>query len=354
MSPLQYILFPFSLLYGFVMFVRNVLFDIGLLPSARFEKAVISVGNLSMGGSGKTPHIEYLIRLLSPDHSLATLSRGYGRKSKGFVLALKSSDVKDVGDEALQIVNKFDNIRVAVDENRKRGITSLLGKFDHLDTILLDDAFQHKYVKPGLSILLTSYSLLYSDDHVVPSGTLREFRSGADRADIIIVTKTPKIFSPISRRRILEDLNPADHQKVYFSYISYGDPVPLGINETAAFPSRLVSILLLTGIADHSQLREHIERLTTDIVMMRFPDHHSFSEKDVAHIESRFSDIPTQKKVIITTEKDAMRLRTNELSPLLKHLPIYYFPIKIDFQGSDGELFDRHVSTFAARYKTSP
>ncbi len=353
MQLLQYIVYPFSLLYGFVMLVRNLLFDFRILPSAKFDRAVISVGNLSMGGTGKTPQIEYLIRLLSPACLIATLSRGYGRNSKGFIIGSEQSDVKEIGDEPLQIIRKFKHLKVAVDENRKRGITNLLGKYPGLDVVLLDDAFQHRYVKPGLSILLTSYAKLYSEDHVMPSGTLREFRDGADRADIIVVTKTPKIFSPISRRRILEDLSPRNNQQVFFSYITYGDPIPLLEPVSGELPARLVSILLLTGIADHSLLKEHIQRICSDVILMRFRDHHSFTATDIAQIESRFNDIPTQRKVIITTEKDTMRLNTAEISPLISHLPIYYFPIRVEFHGKDKELFDDQVLSFVNRYKTS-
>jgi tetraacyldisaccharide 4'-kinase len=350
MQLFQYILYPFSLLYGFVMQLRNLLFDLGILPSARFSKAVISVGNLSMGGTGKTPHIEYLIRLLSPSSFVATLSRGYGRDTKGFIIGSIKSNVNHIGDEPLQLIRKFDNIRVAVDENRRRGITNLLEKFKELDVILLDDAFQNRYVRPGLSILLTSQSRLYSEDHVIPSGTLREFRKGAKRADIIIVTKTPKIFSPISRRRIFDDLAPSKHQMVYFSYISHGEPVPL--TEPLPFPVKLVSVLLLTGIAAHSSLQEHIERLCSDVILMRYRDHHAFTPKDIEDIETRFNNIPTQKKVIITTEKDAMRLRTTELSARLRHLPVFYIPISIDFHGKDKEHFEKQVTGYVSSYKT--
>jgi len=352
MQLFQYILYPFSLLYGLVMQIRNLMFDIGILPSATFSKAIISVGNLSMGGTGKTPHIEYLIRLLSPSSSVATLSRGYGRDTKGFIIGSRKSNVNHIGDEPLQLIRKFDNIKVAVDENRRRGIKNLMEKFQELDVILLDDAFQNRYVKPGISILLTSQSRLYCEDHVVPSGTLREFPGGAKRADIIIVTKTPKIFSPISRRRIFEDLAPRKNQTVYFSYISYGDPVPL--TDSRPFPIKLVSVILLTGIADHSLLQEHIERFCSDIILMRYRDHHAFTGKDIADIETRFNNIPTQKKVIITTEKDAMRLRTTDLSAGLKHLPIFYIPISIDFHGKDKEHFEKQVAGYVSSYKTMP
>ncbi len=202
MRILQILLFPFSIGYGMVMMVRNLMFDLGILPSEKFDVPVISVGNLSTGGTGKTPHIEYLARLLGDSVRTAILSRGYARESKGFILASRNSDVKDIGDEPLQFVRKFQNIKVAVDERRVRGIEKLIDKFPGTGLILLDDAFQHRWVKPGISILLTDYHHPFMKDYVIPSGRLREFRSGAKRADVIIVTKTPKVLSPITRRTI--------------------------------------------------------------------------------------------------------------------------------------------------------
>lgn len=350
---LRIILYPVSILYGFGMAVRNLLFSTGLLPSTRFSKTVISVGNLSMGGTGKTPIIEYLIRLLSPGYSIATLSRGYGRESNGFLIGSAKSKVKYIGDEPLQLIRKFDSIKVAVDENRRRGISNLFRKYENLNIILLDDAFQHRWVKPALSILLTSYSKLYCDDQVIPAGTLREFRSGAGRADIIVVTKTPKIFSPISRRRIIEDLSPGKTQQIFFSYLSFGNFLPLLDSTPAEMPRKLVSILLLTGIADHSQLQEYLERICSNLVVMKYRDHHLYTENDINQISARFRDIPTQKKIIITTEKDMMRLKTTELTPLLRNLPVYYLPISIGFHGDDKEAFDKLVLGFVEKDQTS-
>ena len=270
MRFIQFLLLPFSLLYGMVMLVRNMLFDLGVIPSEKFSIPVISVGNLSMGGTGKTPHIEYLIRLLYGNYFVATLSRGYKRESKGFILANKESNVNDIGDEPLQYLRKFEQVKVAVDEKRVRGIHYLMEKFPGIDVILLDDAYQHRYVKPGLSILLTDYRHLYINDHMVPSGTLREFTIGANRADIIIITKTPKIFSPITRRRILEDLHPKPFQKVFFSYLTYPEPIPVFDDSSLVFPSKLSFILLFTGIANNYPLVEHLERFTSEIKTLHF------------------------------------------------------------------------------------
>ena len=346
---LQVILYPVALCYGLAMQIRNWLFDLGILPSRKFDLPVISIVNLTYGGTGKTPHIEYLIRLLSPLMPVATLSRGYGRKSKGFILASKRSNVKYIGDEPLQYLKKFEGVKVAVDEKRKRGIQMLLAKHPGLKTILLDDAFQHRYVHPGLSILLTDYHKLYPEDYILPSGTLREFRCGAKRADIIIVTKTPKIFSPITRRRIIEDLRPAGHQRVYFSYIKYLDPVALFDPQNLEFPAKVSNIMLFTGIANDYPLREHLERICRELVVMKFADHHPFTQTDIAEITKKFNDLPTQKKILVTTEKDVMRLKTPELSTNLKNLPLFYVPMEIDFHGTDRENFDKEIISYVEK-----
>ncbi|MEI7663917.1 MAG: tetraacyldisaccharide 4'-kinase [Bacteroidota bacterium] len=343
---LQVILYPVAWCYGLTMMIRNWLFDLHILPSKKFGIPVISIGNLTYGGTGKTPHIEYLIRLLSPSNKVATLSRGYGRKSNGFILASGQPDVKSVGDEPLQYFSKFKEVVVAVDEQRKRGIQLLLAKFPGLRAILLDDAFQHRHVKPGLSILLTDYHRLYPEDFILPSGTLREFRCGARRANIIVVTKTPRVFSPITRRRIIEDLRPANHQQVFFSYIKYLDPVPVFESQFPEFPPKVSIILLFTGIADDYPLREHLNRMCRELVVVKFADHHAFNLRDIEGLIKKFIDLPSRKKVMITTEKDVMRLKTPELSTNLKNLPLFYVPMEIDFHGTDKDNFDKEILSY--------
>lgn len=332
-----------------VMQVRNLLFDMHILPSMTFDRPVISVGNLTYGGTGKTPHIEYLIRLLSPGKFIATLSRGYGRQSDGFILASKRSNVKYIGDEPMQFQKKFENIKVAVDEKRSRGIRILLEKFPELKVILLDDAFQHRYVKPGLSILLTDYHRIYPEDTILPSGTLREFKTGARRADIIIVTKTPKIFSPITRRRIMEELKPDSRQRVYFSFIKYIEPVPVSDPMNLTLPPKLTNILLFTGIANDYPLREHLERMCSELIVMKFADHHPYTVKNIEQIIRTFRNLPTQKKIVVTTEKDVMRLKTPELSAYLKNLPLFCVPMQIDFHGTDKEKFDNEILQYVEK-----
>ncbi len=334
-------LMPFSLLYGIIALIRNKFFDWGIIPSRSFGIPVISVGNLSVGGTGKTPHVEYLIRLLNKEFGVATLSRGYKRKTSGFILAGPGSSHQEIGDEPLQYAQKFDSIRVAVDENRAAGIAELQQRFSELDVILLDDAFQHRKVKPGRSILTTDFHNLYTDDFPLPSGTLREFRCGAKRADIIIVTKTPNVLSPITRRRITKELKPRVHQHLFFTYIRYGKITPLCEEHKDVVRDKYSSILMFSGIANSYPLVEHLKTMCNDLSALEFRDHHMYSLKDLEQIGRKFDDIFTKNKVIITTEKDAMRLKKkSEFQEILKKLAICYIPIEIHFHNGDNLIFD--------------
>jgi tetraacyldisaccharide 4'-kinase len=341
-------LFPFSLLYGCITFLRNKLYDVGALPSTETGIPSISVGNLSAGGTGKTPHIEYLIRLLKPEFYIATLSRGYGRKTKGYVLSDTQSTANDIGDEPLQFKKKFSGLRVAVDGDRVRGVKNLLKEYPSLQAILLDDAFQHRAIKPGLSIVLSDFSKLYLEDHMLPTGTLREFRSGIDRADIIIVTKCPEILLPIERKRLLNEISPKPHQRVYFSYIKYGDLIPVaGDGNTLLsreyYFERNFSIALLTGIANTKPLEYYLKGKVKNIVPIRFGDHHHFTAGDLENIQKIFNNIAAANKIILTTEKDAMRLKSPEYADAIKSLPLFYIPIEIDFHNRDKEEFNEQI-----------
>jgi tetraacyldisaccharide 4'-kinase len=345
---LRIILFPLSLLYGCIVFLRNKLYDWGIFPSTEFDIPTISVGNLCVGGTGKTPHIEYLIRLLKSEFYIATLSRGYGRKTKGFILSDTQSTAKDIGDEPLQFKKKFSGLRIAVDGKRVRGIKKLLLEFPSLQTILLDDAFQHRAVKPGISIVLTDFSKLYLNDHVIPTGSLREFRSGIQRADIIIITKCPEILLPIERKRLIKETNALPHQHVYFSYIKYGDFIP--VNGEAINPlskeyyfERNFSVVLLTGIANTKALEYYLKGKVKNIVPAKFPDHHHFTKNDLENVQKTFNDISSSNKIILTTEKDAMRLKSPEFTDILKNTPIFYIPIEVDFHDKDKGEFNEQV-----------
>lgn len=344
------LLYPFSLLYGLVMIIRNWLYDKGILKIHAFDFPVISVGNISAGGTGKSPHIEYLVRLLSEKYSVATLSRGYGRRSKGFAQATKNSTFLEVGDEPLQFVSKFDQIHVAVDEDRVNGIQELIHRFPGLDVILLDDAYQHRAVKPGLSILLTDFYNLYSDDFLLPAGYLREPVCGSRRADIIVVTKTRSVYSPLTYKRLHESLKPRDHQKLFLSYIKYGALTPIRAQECAIRKSKVAStILLVAGIANPYPLEDHLRNVCSDLITITFPDHHKYTPNDIEIIKKKFDDIFTKNKIIVTTEKDLMRLKSPEIWDLIVNLPIHYVPIEVELHDAGKKEFDSQILNYVEK-----
>lgn len=346
---LRLLLFPFSIIYGLIIRARNLLFDASVFKSKKFDFPVIVVGNLSAGGTGKTPHVEYLIRLLRKKIEIGVISRGYRRKTKGFVAATITSSAFEIGDEPKQYINKFENIRVAVDEDRCHGIQRLRDMYPGLKAILLDDAYQHRYVQPGLSILLTDYHSLYSKDYLLPAGRLREPISGADRADIIIVTKTDPVFSPLAKRVVLEQLKPRPNQRVFFSFVTYGLPIPLFKTLPVLRFNQINTIVLFSGIANPYPLEQYLKHLCSELISLHFADHHQFTEKDILSIKTRYEEQFTRKKVLLTTEKDAMRLIDPSLANALKDMPVYYIPIEVAFHFGEREKFDRIVLDFVTK-----
>ncbi len=330
MNFLRKILFPFAILYGLIMQFRNFLFDIGILKSYSFDLPIIVVGNLSVGGTGKTPQIEYLIRLLSDKYKVATLSRGYKRQSKGFLLANENSDAKTLGDEPFQFYKKFENIQVAVDANRKNGIEQLLLQENKPEIILLDDAFQHRKVKAGFYILLTTYNDLFCDDFILPTGNLRESRSGAKRANIIIVTKCPENISDEEQKIIKSMLKLSLSQEVFFTCIDYDDQVFSDINSLNVIEIKPKQKLLLAGIANPKPFFDFLKNENDSV--LSFPDHHNFSENDILNIKEKAKD-----KIIITTEKDYVRLKN-----YISEEQLYYLPIKVLFV-LNKEIFDKNI-----------
>ena len=335
MMLLRKILFPFSILYGLITSIRNFLFDKGILKSYSFDLPIIAVGNLSVGGTGKTPQIEYLIRLLSPNYKIATLSRGYKRKSEGFVLADENSDASILGDEPFQFYKKFPNIQVAVDADRRNGIEQLL-KISQPDIVLLDDAFQHRKVKAGLYVLLTAYGDLYSDDLILPAGNLRESRNGAERAKIIVVTKCPPNLSAKEQDRIQKKLKIDSDQKLCFTSIAYDEFVFSEEKQLSVSEIKPVDKLLLAGIAKPEPFFAYLQ--SENDVILTFPDHHHFTEKDIAEIKNKAQD-----KKIITTEKDFVRLRGR-----LPDSQLFYLPIKSHFI-SGGNDFDKTILNYVGK-----
>ncbi|WP_298308384.1 tetraacyldisaccharide 4'-kinase [Flavobacterium sp.] len=330
MIILRYLLFPFSILYGWITSIRNFLFDKGILKSYSFDIPIIAVGNLSVGGTGKTPQIEYLIRLLSSNYKIATLSRGYKRKSEGFVLADSNSNAEILGDEPFQIHQKFPNIHVAVDAQRKNGIEQLLKLDSKPEVILLDDAFQHRKVKAGFYILLSSFDDLYFNDFMLPTGNLRESRSGAKRANVIIITKCPKDLSEFAQQNIIKKIGL--NVPIFFSFIDYDSEVYNEFESKKVEEIIDVDKLLLAGIAKPEPFFAYLQ--VEKNVKLVYPDHHHFSEKDIEEIKNKANN-----KLIITTEKDYVRLKNQNLKSL------FYLPIKSSFI-SKGDDFNQTILNY--------
>jgi tetraacyldisaccharide 4'-kinase len=293
--------------------IRNILFNVHYLKSTSFKIPIVVVGNLSVGGTGKTPQIEYLIRLLKDTNNVSVLSRGYKRKTKGFVLVNKNHTANDVGDEPLQYYKKFTNINVAVDENRVAGITNLIAQKSP-EVVLLDDAYQHRKVKGSFYILLTKYDDLFTDDFLLPTGNLRESRAGAKRADVIVVTKCPFNFKNEEKERIEGKLRKFN-KIVFFTTISYADKIS-GSQEISLKELKEFKVLLITGIANSSPLLKFLSKKGINFLHLKYADHHHFSSKEIEAIQEKFKCIKSDKKLILTTEKDYTRLSSglNELS----------------------------------------
>ncbi|PCI98830.1 MAG: tetraacyldisaccharide 4'-kinase [Flavobacteriales bacterium] len=344
------LLFPFSIIYGAILFIRNKLYDWNIFKSSPFNFPVIVVGNLSLGGTGKTPHIEYLIRLLQSEYKIATLSRGYKRKSKGFFLSNENSTINDIGDEPLQYKTKFNNLIVAVDEKRVNGIKKIKEIHPKTELILLDDAYQHRALKAGLNILITEFNKLYIKDSVIPSGRLREFACGSNRADIIIVSKTKSDLSLSERENVINQLKPKYHQTVYFSYIKYSEITPFtNAAKTLTNKTKENAVLLLTGIAKPQALYKKLENEYHSIKHIEFSDHHDFTNSDVKNIKEQFDCLSENNKIIITTEKDIMRLSLPSILNQLQDIPIFYIPIEICFHGNDKKEFDNKILNYVTK-----
>ena len=348
-------LLPLSWIYGAGVCFRNKLFDSGILPVEKFGVPILSIGNLRVGGTGKTPHTEYLIRLLGNNYRLAILSRGYKRKSKGFILADSSADSSRIGDESYQLFRKFPHILVAVDSNRRRGIRNLLNLSEKIrpEIILMDDAYQHRYVKPSLSILLTEYAQPFSRDYLLPAGRLREPAENKNRADIIIVTKCPDFPDPENRDKFSVELKPEASQELFFSRFSYGPLCPASKTNQEIDAKRakeeISSALLFTGIASPLPLIDHIQSLIPKVEIQTYPDHHNYTSTDFRDLDSRFNRLPGEEKILITTEKDIVKLVDDPDFPKELREHLYYIPIEVQFETSQKELFNKiienHVKT---------
>jgi tetraacyldisaccharide 4'-kinase len=348
------LLYPISLFYGLITWFRNFMYDSGILHSFEFHFPVICVGNITVGGTGKTPHAEYIAGLLRENYKVATLSRGYKRKTRDFRIASSSSLVSDIGDEPIQICRNFQDVLVTVDRNRVHGVNMILKEYPETDVIILDDGFQHRRITPGFSILLSDFERLIVRDHMMPYGNLRESRENMRRADIILITKSPENISPIQRRLIVKEMDKLPYQNLYFTTFRYKPPVPVfetpydrdqfNISECTG-----CGIVLITGIANPQPLKEYLQENYKEIIHLSFPDHHNFSEKDLISISSAYNQLKSTTKYLFTTEKDAVRLRefTNIAEPIRS--AFFYIPVGIHFLNEDKEEFDNLIIDYVRK-----
>lgn len=360
-TTISYILWPLTMWYAVGVAVRNFFYSVGLKKQEAPHITTIGVGNLCTGGSGKTPHVEYLLRLLSHNHRVAMLSRGYKRKSKGFVLDDGSHDAIQLGDEAAMIAAKYPDVQVAVCEKRIDGVKRLMsleleGKSPEPDddnaaltpdteresspeVIVLDDVFQHRAIKPSINILLTEYRHPYFRDHILPFGNLREFRTARYRATMVIVTKCPAVLNPVEKHNIIHDLKLQNYQKVFFSYLKYGDLRSMDGHDAGIDLRHMDRVLVVTGIAHPEPMVEELRR-SCKVQHMAFPDHHAYNKRDMDRIREAFGALQGQRKIIVTTEKDAVRLRG-----LTEGLPFYVLPIEVAFHKESDKDFDQIIGS---------
>jgi len=344
------LLSPFSLLFAGIITLRNIFYETGLLKATSFNLPIINVGNLSVGGTGKTPHIEHLIRLLSPYINVATLSRGYKRKSKGFRLISPRDNAKQSGDEPLQFKKKYPNIPVAVSESRNIGIPLLVKHHPEVEAILLDDAFQHRSVVPGLNILLTEQNNLFTDDFLMPSGRLREPRISYERANIIIVSKCDEDITKNDMESIKTKINPLPFQKLFFTKYKYGQPYYIFDNSIKVNLAEDHKVVLISAIANVEYLLSYLERKATIENIVKYEDHHYFSTIELEYFKKMY-DQSADNTLFLTTEKDAMRLALHKDYLLENKIPIFALPIEVEFLNDGGSQFDNYVKDFLLQFK---
>lgn len=337
MAILRILLFPFAILYNLITTIRNRLYDQGVKPSIKFELPVIGVGNLTAGGTGKTPLTEYLIRLLARNYKVVTLSRGYGRKTKGFRIAEPTDSATTIGDEPFQFFVKFgDRIKVAVGEERALAIPNILQRYPQTEVIVLDDAYQHRRVIPSLNILLTDYHLPFYEDMLLPAGRLRESRSGAERADIVIVTKCPSEITDEEMIEMEKSIREFVEKPVFFTHIRYGNPTPFNRSEQKLGDQ----VVLLSGISNPKPLEHYVSQNYKLKKHLNYSDHHPYSANDLERISRVIKNNPSTS--ILTTEKDKVKLTAPEFESVIQQLPIFYLPIEVEFI-KNGQDFDEIV-----------
>jgi tetraacyldisaccharide 4'-kinase len=351
LRPIRILLLPFSILYGLVIHLRNWLFDKKILGSTSFNLPVICVGNLTAGGTGKSPMVEFLVKRLKGKVTVAVLSRGYKRKTKGYALADKQTTALDIGDEPMQFHLKFPEVTIAVGEERVVAIPQLLHDRPLTKCILLDDAFQHRQVRAGLNILLTDFNNLFTRDWFLPTGDLRDEKKSYRRADVIVVTKCERSLSEEESREVAGEIRPLPGQSVFFSSIEYGDPYHI-ISRIARPVTEFVEVLLVCGIANPAPLKKFLDVHSRTYYEMTYQDHHIYSIDDLKNIIRRFNQLPAHNKIILTTEKDAVRLVKFEQE--LRNLPFYVIPIESRFLFNDEQRFTDLIVKFIGQFNHTP
>ena len=349
LKSFRILLLPFALLYGLAVIIRNWLYDNGILKSSSFGLPLICVGNLSTGGTGKSPMVEFLVLHLKGHFKVATLSRGYKRKTKGYALATAQTTAIDIGDEPMQFYKKFPDVPIAIGEERLVAIPQLLHDHPATQAIILDDAFQHRIIKAGLNILLTDCGNLFTRDFFLPTGDLRDAQSSYRRAQIIVVTKCRPDMSVTEKERLTKELRPQKDQRIFFTCIAYGTPYHI-THHNFTYIDEATEVLLVTGIANPRPLKHFLEERIHTYYMMHYNDHHIFSIDDWRDIQQRFNGIEAKKKIILTTEKDAMRLL--KFSQEIDSLPFYVMPIEHKFLFGDEPEFLAAVTGFIQNFKT--
>ncbi len=344
-------LLPLATLYGLIIYCRNLFFDRGWFDSAHFNFPIICIGNLAVGGTGKSPMVEYLIKLLKPNYKIATLSRGYKRKTKGYALANKNSTALEIGDEPMQFFLKHPDLAVAVGEERIVAIPHLLHDVPDLQAIILDDAFQHRSVTAGLNILLTEYSNLYPNDFFLPTGDLRDEKSSAKRAQIIVVTKCPPSLNEEEKANILREINPLPSQHVFFTSISYGVLYHISDADNMCYITPKDEVLLVCGIANPKPLKDYLLNNTHAYYQQDYSDHHIFSIDDLKEIIQKFNTIQAKDKIIVTTEKDAVRLI--KFNDQLTNIPLYVIPIEHVFLFNEGPQFNEMLINYVKHFNSN-
>ncbi len=354
LKSFRILLLPFSLLYWLGIAIRNWLFDKNVFKSTRFGLPLICVGNLSVGGTGKSPMVEYLVEMLKDKFRVATLSRGYKRKTKGYALANETTTALEIGDEPMQFHLKYPGIPVAVGEERIVAIPQLLHDRPETEAIILDDAFQHRTVEAGLNILLTDYNNLFTRDFYLPTGDLRDLKSSYKRAHIIIITKCKPSLSLESRQKLISEIKLLPHQHIYFTAIEYGDLYHITTGQKVIL-SPETELLLVTGIANPRPLKKMLEEHSNSYHMLQYSDHHIFTIDDLNDIKKRFEKLEitnkkgTLSKIILTTEKDAVRLV--KFNKEIAELPLYVIPVRHQFLFDEADMFDKQVTDFIQQFK---